>query len=126
MLYNITDYTIIANALYAKQDKFMTYDEFHNYKGFLHQEITKKHKFIMYQDTPEHIKEYTTNLFVRTDDGIISSNLVDEKLIDYVLKGYPDDIKESFRISRNKYAASMEKTKTITKTPLRAWPKPMK
>ena len=101
-LYGIKDYTMIINALYAKNQTFITYDELDNYRTILYQEIIKRRKYIMWDDSDEDIKVYDNFTIVRTPDGIYTTNFIDEETINESLIGYPEDIQKSFKISRDK------------------------
>ena len=101
-LYGIKDYTIIISALYAKNQTFITYDELDNYRTILYQEIIKRRKYIMWDDSDEDIKVYDKFTIVRTPDGIYTTNFIDEETINESLIGYPEDIVKAFKSSRDK------------------------
>lgn len=103
MVYVLPDYIIIANLMYAKNVKYLDYDEIEKYKVILYQTITKKYKYIMFDYSLDNYIKIYNQLFIKQKDGIICFYDLDDKVIEKINSIYPNDIREMIKKTYNIY-----------------------
>lgn len=118
---------IIANAFYAKQVDSIEYEELERYRTILYQIVTKKYPYVMFNEPkscwPYPIRVEETRyeiediLFFKLNDGVylVSNAELTKEWINKVNYYYPDDIKEFFEESWQKYMVNKQKSKTKKK-----------
>ena len=110
-MYVLHDYTVIANALYAKDTYYLRYEEIAQYRILLYQELTKRYKSIMFRDTDVQtlMLKINDHFFSKEPEGILALDKVDKEFIDSLNSMYPKDFKEIIDASRDKYNEETEK-----------------
>ncbi len=112
---NIPTEVLIANAFYAIQENRLEYDELKEYKIAIYQTLTKKYKYIMFNDK-DNILTYHNRvsdtkfningrLFIKLNDGIqlFSNDELNEEWINKVNSSYSSDEKKLIEESWQKY-----------------------
>ena len=66
----LNDYTVIVNALYAKQTDYLNYDDIKEYKKLLYKMLSKEFKYILFETTLPDIFEIDDHMFIKLKDGI--------------------------------------------------------
>ena len=108
-MYIIQEHTMIANAFYASNQDFITYEDLNTYRTILYRNITKKYKYIGFEDNDEDFITIDNHTFVKTPDGIYNMNQIENEFIENLNSSYPEDIQEMFKLS-NKTFNSIKNT----------------
>lgn len=103
MLYVLRDYIIYANALYAKEENFLTYEEINEYKVLLYRGLKEKYKYILFDSPNEKLIEIKKHAFIKSNDGIISIHTLDEEFMESLNSVYPEEFHEIIKQSRKDY-----------------------
>lgn len=113
---NIPTTVLIANAFYAKQENYMTYEEILEFKKILYTSLANKVGYVSFNDPksfwpyPERVEQHRYEIgdytFIKEIDGIlcVTGSPFDKELIDGVNWIYDKDIRELIDVSRNLYA----------------------
>ena len=103
MLYVLRDYIIYANALYAKEESFLTYEEINEYKVLLYRGLKEKYKYILFDSPDKNIIEVKEHVFVRENDGVLSVHDLNEEFIESLNSVYPEEFHDIIKQSRQDY-----------------------
>lgn len=107
----LNDYTVIVNALYAKQTDYLNYADIKEYKKLLYKMLSKEFKYILFETTLPDIFEIDDHMFIKLKDGIQSIDELDEEFIKKTNSIYSEEYQEIINISREKYTDVKAKVK---------------
>ena len=114
MLYVLRDYIVYINALYAKEENSITYEEISEYKILLYRELTKKYKYIMFDSPKEKLIEIKNHAFIKEHEGVLSVHELDEEFINDLNSVYPEEFQNIINKSRKEYKGKiLQKKKDI-------------
>ena len=117
MTLELTDYSIIANALYARHECYLSYDEIRNYIDILFKMLHEDYENIQIKDTESNIIQLGDHIFVKEDEGVSTPFEVDEDFIVLLNSIYPEDIQEKMKLSRDEYRKDI---KVLVRKPIEA------
>ena len=100
----LNDYTIIANALYAKNTKYLEYTDIEIYKVLLYRLLREKYGYILFDYTEDNVINVQGQTFIKEEKGILSWNKLNKKSIEKLNSIYKEkDFQQIIKESRDKY-----------------------
>ena len=112
MVLKVTDAVIIGNALYAKQARYIEYNEVEEYKKILYKSLVEDYKYIMFESDESNIIEIEGKMFVKGSEGILSLSNLDDNFIIKLNSIYSKGVQDIINESRDNY---INKSKRIVK-----------
>ena len=129
MVPNIPTDIFYANAFYARQEDFISYEDLGKYRKILVRGFFENnYSYFSFDDfqgfwpypirVEEHIYEINNVTFIKSNDGVLLATYgeLDRKWIEKVNYYYPEDIKEMLRQSWQKFGDMKLKQKTKKKS----------
>ena len=110
----LNDYTIIANALYAKNTKYLEYTDIEIYKVLLYRLLREKYGYILFDYTEDNVINVQGQTFIKEEKGILSWNKLNKKSIEKLNSIYKEkDFQQIIKESRDKYNILSKKITNI-------------
>ena len=100
----LNDYTIFANALYAKNTNYLEYTDIEEYRVLLYRLLREKYGYILFNSTEDNIINVYGQTFIKENEGIFSENQLNKESIEKLNSMYKEeDFQQIIKESRDKY-----------------------